>query len=174
MVSWLLPVVFRQLGSEASFSDLNAPCRLEGKEPNMTDKWPRFVTHDLGDSEEDSVQMTRRWEEYDREMKAIIAKGGVHQDADGWWVDDATGELIGSDPEIERPLTEAEASDARPFKEVFPKLHERIQRARGRPPVEKPKEAVTLRIDPDTLARFKAAGRNWRTKMAEALDRAKI
>jgi hypothetical protein len=50
--------------------------------------------------------MQRRWENYDREMKAIIAAGGVHQDRDGWWIDDATGELIGPDPSIERPLTD--------------------------------------------------------------------
>lgn len=57
---------------------------------------------------------------------------------------------------------------------MLPELYESIQRARGRPRVERPKEAVTLRIDPDTLARFKATGKNWRTKMAEVLDAAKL
>lgn len=139
----------------------------------MTGKWPRFVTRDLGDSEEDDAEMMRRWETYDREMKVIIAAGGVHQDEDGWWIDDATGELIGPDPEIERPLSDTEAAWAKPFKDVLPELYESIQRSRGRPRVDKPKEAVTLRIDPDTLARFKATGRNWRARMAKALDAAK-
>lgn len=56
----------------------------------MTREWPRFVTKDLGGSEEDNAEAVRRWEAYDRRMKAVIAAGGVHRDADGWWVDDAT------------------------------------------------------------------------------------
>ena len=59
------------------------------------------------------------------------------------------------------------------MKEVLPDLYESIQRSRGRPKIEKPKEAVTLRVDPDTLARFKAGGKDWRTNMAKALDAAK-
>ena len=79
----------------------------------MTKKWPSFVTKDLGDSEEDAAEAMRRWEAYDRGMKALVAAGGVHRDADGWWVEDATGELIGPDPELERlRLTEPRA-DAR-------------------------------------------------------------
>lgn len=75
----------------------------------MTDrKWPSFVTRDLGDSVEDDAEMLRRWEAYNKEMRALIAAGGVHQDEDGWWVDDATGELIGPDPEDERPRTDEE------------------------------------------------------------------
>lgn len=138
----------------------------------MTSKWPQFVTTDLADSDKDEAEMDRRWQEYDRRMKALIAAGGVHQDADGWWVDDATGELIGPDPEIERPLTAEELARAKPLKEVLPELYESVQRARGRPRVDNPKEAVTLRLDPETLARFKAAGKDWRAKMAEALDKA--
>jgi len=79
----------------------------------MTEKkWPSFVTWDLGDSPEDDAEMTRRWEVYDREMKALIAAGGVHQDDDSWWVDTATGELIGPDPDIERPMTSEELAKA--------------------------------------------------------------
>lgn len=138
----------------------------------MTRKWPTFVTKDLGDTEQDAIEMERRWEVYDREMKALIAAGGVHQDDDGWWVGDATGEPIGPDPEIERPLTDADFAKARPLKEALPDLYRSMQRARGRPRVDKPKEAVTLRLDPDTLARFKAKGEDWRTRMAEVLDKA--
>lgn len=82
----------------------------------MTEKkWPSFVTKDLGDSPEDDAEMLRRWQVYEGEMKALIAAGGVHQDDDGWWVDDATGELIGPDPEIERPLTSDELVKAVPL-----------------------------------------------------------
>lgn len=140
----------------------------------MTSKWPRFITHDLGNTEKDDVEMMRRWEEYDRQMNALIAKGGVHQDDDGWWVDDASGELIGPDPEIERPLTTKEIARAKPFREVLPELYESIQRSRGRPRIENPKEAVTLRVDPNTLAKFKASGKDWRSRMAAVLDAAKL
>lgn len=87
-------------------------------------KWPAFVTSDLGDSDADAAEMERRWAVYAQEMAVLIAAGGVHQDTDGWWVDDATGELIGPDPEIERPATEAELARARPFAEAFPAMAE--------------------------------------------------
>ncbi|PWJ82255.1 uncharacterized protein (DUF4415 family) [Pseudaminobacter salicylatoxidans] len=79
---------------------------------------------------------------------------------------------IASDPDAPE-ATDEQLAQAKPFKEVFPDLYESIQRSRGRPRVDKPKEAVTLRVDPDTLARFKATGKDWRAKMAEALDAAK-
>ena len=41
---------------------------------------------------------------------------------------------------------------------------------RGRPPVgEKNKEQVTLRIDADVIARFRACGAGWQTRLNEAL-----
>ena len=61
----------------------------------------------------------------------------------------------------------------RPMKEARPDLYESIQRSRGRPKLEKPKEAVTLRVDPDTLKKFKASGKDWRARMAKVLDAAK-
>ena len=78
----------------------------------MTDKWPSFVTADLGDTEQDYAEMLRRWNVYDRRMKALIAAGGVHQDEDGWWVHTQTGELVGPDPELERPLSADEGAQA--------------------------------------------------------------
>jgi uncharacterized protein (DUF4415 family) len=46
-----------------------------------------------------------------------------------------------------------------------------LGRRRGRPP--KPegerKEAVSLRLDPDVLAHFRAAGEGWQTRINEAL-----
>jgi uncharacterized protein (DUF4415 family) len=137
----------------------------------MTKKWPSFETRDLGDTPEDEAEMQRRWETYNREMQAIIAAGGVHQDADGWWVDDATGELIGPDPEIERPSTDAELAQARPFAEVFPELAASIRR---RGPGRKPrKQVVTVRLDPDVVAAFKADGPGWQGRVNDALRKAK-
>jgi uncharacterized protein (DUF4415 family) len=135
----------------------------------MVEKWPQFVTKDLSDSDKDFVELHRRWTVYDQQMKQLIAAGGVHQDEDGWWVDDATGELIGPDPAIERPLTEGEIVNARPFEEVFPELAESIRRSRGRPRIPNAKQAVTLRLDPDVVERFKSEGDDWRTRMAQVL-----
>lgn len=135
----------------------------------MTSIWPSFVTADLGNSERDDAEMMRRWEVYDREMQAIITKGGVHQDDDGWWVDDATGELIGPDPEIERPLTSEELALGKPFKEALPELYESIKRGRGRPPLAATKVQVTLRLDADVLERFRATGQGWQTRINDAL-----
>ncbi|MCB1386072.1 MAG: BrnA antitoxin family protein [Nitratireductor sp.] len=133
----------------------------------MTSKWPAFITKDLGPDDDD--EMMRRWEVYNREMKALIAKGGFHQDADGWWVETATGKLVGPDPEIERP---DEIREGKPLKEVLPDLHEAIKRSRGRPRKKNPKAAVTLRIDPRTLDRWERSGDDWRSRMAGAIENA--
>ncbi|MDB5613998.1 MAG: hypothetical protein JWQ22_1651 [Devosia sp.] len=135
----------------------------------MAEKWPQFVTRDLGDSPGDDAEMQRRWETYDREMRQLIAVGGIHQDEDGWWVDDATGELIGPDPEIERPRTDEELARFKPIDEVLPELAEAIRRGRGRPRLHNAKQAVTLRLDPDVVERFKSAGDDWRTRMAQVV-----
>lgn len=139
----------------------------------MTDeRWPSFRTADLDvETDEGDAEMQRRWEVYDREMKALIAKGGVHQDRDGWWVDDTTGELIGPDPEIERPMTKEELAHPMTFAEAFPEIA--AARSRGRPKVASPKSAVTLRLAPATVARFEATGPDWRRRMADILDRTK-
>lgn len=80
---------------------------------------------------------------------------------------------IASDPDAPE-ATDEQLANARPFAEVFPDLVESMKRARGRPKVEAPKAAVTLRVDPATVARFKAAGKDWRSRMSEALDKAKV
>jgi uncharacterized protein (DUF4415 family) len=78
---------------------------------------------------------------------------------------------IANDPDNPE-LTDAEIASLKPFEEVFPALAESIKRARGRPKLDAPKEAVTLRLSPETIARFKAqSGSEWRTKMSEALEK---
>jgi uncharacterized protein (DUF4415 family) len=108
-----------------------------------------------------TVNSTRIWSYGNftepQEMQAIIVKGGVHQDEDGWWIDDATGEL-GPDPSI--------LERARPFSEVFPELDASIQRNKvGRPKSNDPKQIVTIRLDRDVLERLKAEGAGWQTRV---------
>lgn len=74
------------------------------------------------------------------------------------------------------PLTDEELARMRPAREVMPpeffEAIEEMRKARGRPKVEAPKVAVTLRLDPDVLDRFKASGKDWRSRMAEELRKA--
>lgn len=74
-------------------------------------------------------------------------------------------------------LTQKELAELKPFREALPDLAAAMDREiakRGRPRLEHPKEAVTLRLDPATVAKFKATGSNWRALMGKALDKAKV
>ena len=42
---------------------------------------------------------------------------------------------------------------------------------RGRPKLEKPKRLLSLRLPPDVIAKWKASGPGWQTRMAELLER---
>ena len=81
---------------------------------------------------------------------------------------------IASDPDNPE-LTDEQMAQARPFREVFPELAEAIKRSRGRPKLAAPKEAVTLRLTPETIARFKAiSGTEWRDRMSKTLEKADV
>lgn len=43
---------------------------------------------------------------------------------------------------------------------------------RGRPPLDNPKQAVKLRLDPDVLERWRASGPGWQTRINDALRKA--
>jgi uncharacterized protein (DUF4415 family) len=43
---------------------------------------------------------------------------------------------------------------------------------RGRPPLERPKEAVKLRLSPDVLDHFRSGGPGWQTRINETLEKA--
>lgn len=131
-----------------------------------TKTWPSFVTKDLGDSPEDDAEMQRRWEVYEREMKAIIASGSAHQDEDGWWVDTATGELIGPDPEIERPRTDEDFARAKRTPMVLPEAIAKLRRARG---PARTKEAISIRLDMDLVEKLRASGPGWQSRVNDAL-----
>ena len=75
-------------------------------------------------------------------------------------------------------LTDEELANMRPATEVLPPEFfdaiDEMRRARGRPPVEKPKKLVTLRLDQDVIEKFQKTGKQWRSKMNDVLKRAKI
>ena len=77
--------------------------------------------------------------------------------------------------EVDSPeATDEQLAQARPFAEVFPDLMESIRRSRGRPPVEKPLQQISIRLDPDVIAKFKATGKGWQSRVNEVLKNAKI
>jgi uncharacterized protein (DUF4415 family) len=43
---------------------------------------------------------------------------------------------------------------------------------RGRPPLERPKEAVKLRLSPDVLDHFRSGGPGWQTRINATLEKA--
>lgn len=80
---------------------------------------------------------------------------------------------IALDPD-DSDATDEDFKNAKPFREVFPELYESIQRARGRPPVLQPKQVVSIRLDPDVIAKFKATGKGWQSRINEVLKKAKV
>ena len=63
---------------------------------------------------------------------------------------------------------------ARPAREVLPKIFgarvaASMLKPRGRPKSSDSKIAISLRLPPDTLARWKATGPGWQTRMADVL-----
>jgi uncharacterized protein (DUF4415 family) len=70
--------------------------------------------------------------------------------------------------------TMAMIAKARPAREVLPKIFgartaAAMLKPRGRPKSPDSKVAISLRLPPDTLARWKATGPGWQTRMADVL-----
>jgi uncharacterized protein (DUF4415 family) len=66
---------------------------------------------------------------------------------------------------------------ARPAREVLPELFgaataNKMLKPRGRPKSGNARTSISLRLPPETLARWKATGPGWQTRMAETLRRA--
>ncbi|MBX3578805.1 MAG: BrnA antitoxin family protein [Rhizobiaceae bacterium] len=80
---------------------------------------------------------------------------------------------IAADPD-DFDATEQDVARARPFRDAFPDLAASIERARGRPKVANPKQVVSIRLDPDVVAKFKATGKGWQSRINEILKQAKV
>jgi uncharacterized protein (DUF4415 family) len=76
-----------------------------------------------------------------------------------------------------RTLTAADFRRMRPASKALPRLvgakvAAELLRPRGRPPKEKPKAQITLRLDTEVVEYFKAGGPGWQTRINAALKRA--
>ena len=66
---------------------------------------------------------------------------------------------------------------ARKARDVLPEIFgkstsAKMLKPRGRPKSGKARTSISLRLPPDTLARWKATGPGWQTRMVEALRKA--
>lgn len=57
----------------------------------------------------------------------------------------------------------------RNLRPVSKKTLDFINRARGRPPSDDPKQAVSLRLDREVLEHYKKSGAGWQSRMNAAL-----
>ncbi len=83
--------------------------------------------------------------------------------------EDQIQRMIASDPDAPE-ATDEQLAQAKPFDEAFPALADAMRKnVGGRPKSVNPKVAVSLRLDQEVVARFKAAGPGWQTRMNDAL-----
>jgi uncharacterized protein (DUF4415 family) len=73
--------------------------------------------------------------------------------------------------------TKATSKRARKAREVLPEIFDaatatRMLKPRGRPKSGNARTSISLRLPPATLARWKATGPGWQTRMAETLTKA--
>jgi uncharacterized protein (DUF4415 family) len=71
--------------------------------------------------------------------------------------------------------TDEDFARARPAGEVLSEIFGPVQAAemmkpkRGRPAIDKPKEQISLRLDPAIIDAFRASGGGWQTRINSAL-----
>ncbi len=79
--------------------------------------------------------------------------------------------MIASDPDNPE-ITDEQLKQGKSFADAFPDLAESIQRSRGGPSVDSPKQQVSLRLSPDVLAKLKASGKDWQLRADDSLREA--
>lgn len=73
---------------------------------------------------------------------------------------------IAADPDAPE-ITDEQASQRMTFKEA-------MKRSRGRPRLDNPRQQISIRLDPDVVAKFKATGKGWQGRINQALKDAKV
>jgi len=69
-------------------------------------------------------------------------------------------------------ITDEQWAKAMTFEEALPELAAALRRSRGRPPVENPKETISIRLSRDVLEHYRGTGKGWQTRIEEILRKA--
>ena len=86
--------------------------------------------------------------------------------------EDQIQRMIASDPDAPE-ATDEQLARSKPFEDAFPVLADALRKnVGGRPKSQNPKVAISLRLDQEIVARFKATGPGWQTRMNDALKNA--
>ena len=80
---------------------------------------------------------------------------------------------IAADPDAPE-LTDEQIAQGRPFAEAFPELMANMKRGRGRPPAAEPLQQISIRLEPSVIAKFKATGKGWQSRVNQILKAAKV
>jgi uncharacterized protein (DUF4415 family) len=79
--------------------------------------------------------------------------------------------MIASDPDAPE-ATDEQMAKAKPFAEAFPALAGNMRKnVGGRPRSANPKVPMSIRLDQDVVAKFKATGPGWQSRMNDVLRR---
>ncbi len=82
---------------------------------------------------------------------------------------DRIQKMIASDPDSPK-MTDDDMASAKPFTDAFPKIAETMRRnVGGRPKSANPKMPISIRLDQDVIAKFKATGPGWQSLINEVL-----
>lgn len=77
-----------------------------------------------------------------------------------------------ADPDDIPEMTKADFARATRLRDAMPEVIEAMKGGRGRPKLANAKERVSLRLDPDVVAAYKATGEGWQTRINDTLARA--
>ena len=78
-------------------------------------------------------------------------------------------EIYGVPDEAPPEWTAEDFANAKPFSELFPELY--AKRSRGKQKAET-KELISLRLDREALAKFRALGPGWQKRISEVVTKA--
>lgn len=76
--------------------------------------------------------------------------------------------LTDRDGEV-REITKEDMKKFRPAAKADPGMVSAVKAARGRPPVESPKQTITLRMNPALIDAIRATGKGYNTRVEKVL-----
>ena len=118
--------------------------------------------------------MTKRRVPHITDEEEAQVQRWIAEDPDDW---EATDEELANAMSFEEADPELAASVLRDHPELaepMRKTTEKLRRRRGRPPVARPRQQISIRLEPEVVAKFKATGPGWQRRINEILKAAKV